>query len=158
MAGISGYVCKRCLTFQYSYVQYIGREPTARDRHRCRASAIEEANKVQNKVAKLDQIRTRANSCLAILANSIWSGKKYLITNSSLSPAFVDNFHGPVLTYESITPDHWARKKISSKKFKLGDTPFRNFIRRTRGTYALISIQTGEHSGYHLMYMKGSNQ
>lgn len=153
VAGISGHVCNRCLTFQYSYVRYIGREPTARERHRCRTSAFDEANKIQNKVDKLDQIQTRANGCLAILANSIWRGKKYLITNSSLSPAYVEHFQGPRLTYESISPDHWAWKKISSKKFKLGDIAFKNFIRRTRGTYALIFVQTGDHFGHHLMYI-----
>jgi len=158
VAGISGYVCKRCLTFQYVYVQYIGREQSARERHRCRKSSIEEANNVQNKVDRLRHIRTRANNCLATLANLIWSGKKYMITNSSPSPAFVNNFHGPILTYESITPTHWTWRKILNKKIKLGDIAFENFIMRTRGTYALILIQTGDLSGYHLMHLKSSNQ
>ena len=79
ITGISGHVCDKCLTFQYRYIKDMGFESTASEKHNCDPMALDEVGKLQDKIARLDQIRAQAHSCLAKLINSIWTGKKICI-------------------------------------------------------------------------------
>lgn len=113
----------------------------------------DKVNQLQNKIARLEQIRAQALDCMVTLAKSVWNGEKYLIVKSDLPAEFLQKFHAPLIKYESITHDHWAWQKISEKDVKLNEKGLKNFIMRTSGTYAIISVQLGVHSGDHLMYV-----
>ena len=93
VTGISGHICNNCLSFQFQYIKDIGIDLTAREKHRCLRSMVDEANSLQNKIVKEDYIRIQAHHFLAILANSIFMGKQHLVVDSTLAPPYVTNLH-----------------------------------------------------------------
>jgi hypothetical protein len=158
--GISAYACDKCQLFQYKIIKDMGTELTAEEKHRCVHVDIDKVNQLQNKIARLKQIREQALDCLVKLTNWVWNGEKYLIGDSNLETEypvkFLQQFHAPRLNFRSITPNHWAWKTISEKKVKLSEIGLKDFIERTGGTYAIIFIQSGTYSGDHLIYVTGS--
>jgi hypothetical protein len=79
---------------------------------------------------------------------------EYSETNTSRIQYFkVGSFHAPVIRMDFITPSHWAWSPIKSGRLGLTDTGLADIIRKVGGTYAIISIQKGELSGYHLLYI-----
>ena len=153
--GISGHICNNCLSFQFQYIKDIGFDLTAREKHRCLRSMVNEANSLQNKFVKQEYIRIQAYDSLAILANSIFMGKQHLVVNSTLTPAHVTNLHVPLIKFDSITHNDWAWVPISKKIIPLNDIALKSYIALMgASTYALILIESGVYSGYHLMYVK----
>lgn len=152
--GISGHICNNCLSFQYQYIKDIGFDLTAREKHQCLPFMVGEANSLQKKFDK-DYIRIQAYDSLAILANSIFMGKQHLVVNSTLTPKYVASLHVPRLKFHSITPTDWAWMPISKKIIALNDIALKSYIALMgECTYALIVIESGVYSGYHLMYVK----
>jgi hypothetical protein len=152
--GISGYLCNNCLSFQYQYINEVGFDETAEERHECMPPMLHEAKKVQNRIARESQVRKQAVDSLIMLTNSLFPGKKYLIVDSDLERV-MHKLHAPLIKFNSITPEHWAWRKISHKKVLLTEIGVKNFVMRTGGTYALIFVESGIHSGHHLMYIVG---
>jgi hypothetical protein len=153
--GISGHICNDCLSFQFQYIKDIGVDLTAREKHLCLRSMVNEANSLQNKVAKQEYIRIQAYDSLGILANSIFMGKQHLVVNSTLTPAYVRNLHVPLIKFDSVTFTHWAWMPISKQIIALNDIGLKNYIALMgASTYALIFIESGVYSGYHLMYVE----
>ena len=151
---LSGHVCDNCLTFQFQYIKDIGIDLTARERHRCLPSMVYEANKLQDKITRQEHLRMQSYDLLTKLTNSIFMGKKYIVVDSTITPPYLENLHAPLIEFDSITPNHWAWTPISSKKIGLTEIDLKNLIVRIKGTFALIYVHSGVHSGHHLMYIK----
>jgi len=155
IAGISTHVCNNCLSFQFQFIKDIGFDLTAAERHRCLPAMVYEANKMENKATRYQQLcMMEAYDSLMKLTNSILTGNKQLIVDSTLTPAYLANFHAPLIKLDTITPDHWAWTPISSKIIGLTQIGLENFVARMGGTYAVILVRSGVHSGHHLMYIK----
>ncbi len=79
---------------------------------------------------------------------------EYSETNTSRMHSFkVGSFHTPVIRMDFITPSHWAWSPIKSGTLGLTDMGLEEIIRNVEGTYAIILIQKGDLSGYHLLYI-----
>ena len=153
--GVSGHICNICLSFQFRYIKDIGVDLTAREKHLCLTSRVNEANSLQNRFARQEYIRIQAYNSLTILANSIFMGKQHLVVKSILTPADVTNPHLPLIKLDSITLNEWARVPISKELIPLSEIALKSYIALMgASTYALILIESGEYSGYHLMYVE----
>ena len=153
--GVSGHICNNCLSFQFRYIKDIGVDSTAREKHLCLTSRVNEANSLQNRFARQEYIRIQAYNSLTILANSIFMGKQHLVVKSILTPADVTNPHLPLIKLDSITLNEWARLPISRELIPLSEIALKNYIAwMGASTYALILIESGVYSGYHLMYVE----
>jgi hypothetical protein len=153
--GISGHICNNCLSFQFQYIKDIGFDLTAGEKHLCLRFMVNEANSLQNKFVKQQYVHKQAYDSLAILANSIFMGKQHLVVNSRVTPAYVTNLHIPLIKLDSITPTHWAWMPISKEIIALSEIGLKNYIALMgASTYALIFIESGDYSGYHLMYVE----
>jgi hypothetical protein len=154
ISGISAHVCDNCLTFQFQYIKNIGFDLTASERHRCIRPMVYGPNKLQDKITRQEQLRMQSYDSLTMLTNSIFMGNKYLVVDSTLTQPNLANLHLPLIKFDFITPDHWTWTPISRKIISLTETALNNYIMRMKGTFALISIESGVHSGDHLMYIK----
>jgi len=153
--GISGHICDNCLSFQFQYIKEIGLDLTAGEKHQCLASMVNEANSLQYKTIKEDDIRIKAYEFLVILANSIFMGKQHLVVNSKLSTAHARSLHAPLIKFDSITPNDWPWMPITKETIALDDKGLKNYIGLMgASTYALILSERGAYFGYHLMYME----
>lgn len=154
ISGISGYLCNRCLSFQFQYVMDIGHNLTAREKHRCDPEVVKISNTLQNRIQRYDELVTKATDCLVTLTNSIFQGKVDVVLISD-SSRFV-NYHAALLGIDHINPRTWLWELIHKGKLRLSDTGLRNYIARMKltGTYAKIHIKDGPYSGYYMMYLK----
>lgn len=165
ISGISGYFCKKCLTFQFQYIKDIGFDLTAEERHRCMVDRVSQVDSLQDRGLIQNHLYSESIQYLLNLTNSIFTDKKRVIvrsnfmskhseTNHSRIQSFnVRNFHAPVIRMNFITPSHWAWSPIKSGKLGLTGTGLEEIIRNVGGTFAIILIQKGELSGYHLLWI-----
>jgi hypothetical protein len=167
IAGVSGYICNNCLTFQFQYIKDIGFDLTAAERHLCIESRVAQANGLQDqdRRSRQNQLYLESIRCLVSLTNSIFTGKKCVIVDSSFRPEYsetnisrtysskVGSFHAPVIRMDFITPSHWAWSPIKSGTVGLTNTGLEEIIRNVGGTFAIILIQKGDLSGCHLLYI-----
>src|SRR6476620_7859364 len=72
--GLSGYFCRKCLSFQYRYIKNIWDEKTAKDRHEHVPNMPYDANRP----AKELEGRFQANRLLIELTNSLFGSHKKL--------------------------------------------------------------------------------
>jgi len=154
--GISGHVCNNCLTFQFSYARDIGYDLTAAEWHRCSAKAVAHVNTLQDKGSRLDQIYSESTACLVNLTKSLFSVPRSIVVDSS--PSFDQYFrtrffHGPVITMDAINPSYWEWTVIQYGTVDLTDDILQKFIKQVWGTYAVISIRTGNNAGNHLIHV-----
>lgn len=155
--GISGYVCDKCLSFQFQYIKDIRRDLPATERHQCQPSMKDEANRLQNKNENYKLVLAKSYQALMSLTNSLFGANKRLIVESSLSPPYVTNLHLPLIKFDTITRDHWAWNPISNKITALTEMDARNFIKKACGTYCFVCIEHGVHVGYHLIFIRGES-
>jgi hypothetical protein len=151
--GISGFLCERCLSFEFQYIMRIGEDLTPRDKHLHSPQMINEVNILQNRSAKEDELRMQASQSLIKLANSLFTGKISLVVEPVLEAELIANFHGPVIKLDYLTTNHWSWSPIVNKVVDISGKSMNNFIVDMAGSYVLISVQNGNNSGYHLMYV-----
>jgi hypothetical protein len=130
--GISGYFCKKCLSFEYKYIRNIWEEMTAKAEH----VHVAEMNRSVNE----NELRIQANNALDELVNSLFPGdKKFELSAPRTYP-----IHGPLIKLGSVTMDHWAAKTIQHAGLTLKDSPYiYDFVTKVKGTYAQIIIESG---------------
>ena len=128
-------------------------------------SMVAQANGLQDRRSRQNQLYLESIRCLVNLTNSIFTGKKCVIVDSSFRPEYsetnisiihsfkVGSFHAPVIRMDFITPSHWAWSAIKSGTLGLTDTGLEEIIRNVGGTFAIIIIQKGYLSGYYLLYI-----
>lgn len=134
--GISGYFCKRCLTFEYKYIRNIWEEKTAKSEHVHLAE--------MNRSVKETELRSQANNVLVDLANSLFPGDKQF----QLSALRTNPIHGPVIKLRGVTMDHWAGIAIRDVGLNLRDSPsIYDFVMKVKGTYAQIIVESGALKG-----------
>jgi hypothetical protein len=139
--GISGYFCKKCLSFQYRYIKDIWDEKTAKDRHEHIPNIPYDANRL----AKELEGRSQANRLLIELTNSLFtSHKKFEHYESSA------NFHGPVIKFDSLSPNDWAWNAIM-RGLAVTDAEVNEFIINVQGSYAQINVENGHLSGSYMV-------
>ena len=114
---------------------------------------INNANNLQNRSAKGQELRLQANQSLITLANSLFTGKVRLVVEPVLEATFIANFHGPVIKLDYLTSDHWAWSLIVNKVVGIDETSMNNFIVDMACSFVLISVQNGSYSGHHLIYV-----
>ena len=134
--GISGYFCKKCLSFQYRYIKNIWDERTAKDQHEHIPNMPYDANRP----AKELEGRIQANRLLIELTNSLFGGYKKIDVYRC---GAVTNFHGPVIKYASLNPYHWAGIAIMNNGMATNTEYIKEFITDVEGTYVQVDVASG---------------
>lgn len=153
ISGISGYVCSRCLSFQFRYIMDIGRNLTAREKHRCDPEEVKISNTLGNTKQPNGGLVAKATDCLVTLTNSLFQGRVDVeLTNLS---GFV-NYNAPLIKLDNMDLESWLRKLIQKRKLLLTDFGLRKYITRMNltGTYVKFLVNDGPYSGQYLMYLK----
>lgn len=154
ITGISGHLCKNCLSLEYQLIKDIGFDLTAKERHRCKVPMMYSADSSLNNASRFSELRTQLHESLIKISDKIFNGEKSLIVQSNIHPTFLANMHAVKMNFQTITPTHWAWNLILSKKTKMTDFDFRNFIWRAAGSYVHLIIESGACAGHHLIYIK----
>ena len=152
--GVSGYLCSRCLSFQFRYVMDIGRNLTAREKHRCDPEEVKISNTLGNTKQLYGDLVAKATDCLVTLTNSLFHGQVDVELVSNFSQ-FV-NYNAPLIKLDNIALESWLPKLIQKRKIQLTDSGLRNYITRMKltGTYVKFLVNDGPYSGQYLMYLK----
>ena len=129
--GISGYFCKKCLSFEYKYIGEIWEETTAKEEH------VHETE--MNRPVKESELRIQANNVLVDLANSLFPGDKKFEVSAPTYP-----IHGPLIKLGSVDLDDWAGRAIQHAGLNLRDSKYiYDFVMKVKGTYAQIIVESG---------------
>ena len=82
-------------------------------------------------------------------------GKQHLVVNSTLTPEYVASLRAPLIRFQSISLNDWVWVPLSKKIIALNDITLKSYIALMgASTYALIFIESGDYSGYHLIYVE----
>ena len=147
--GISGYFCRRCLTFQYRYVRNIWEEKTAQDEHLHILNIPYDANRP----AKELEGSMLAHRLLIELTNSLF-GISNIVEVIRCIPSAI--FHGPVIKFNNLNPYEWAGIAIMSNGAVMSDSYLNEFITNVKGTYAQIMVGSGPLTGVYLMSVRSA--
>jgi len=162
--GISGRLCIRCYTFDFSYIKKIGFDLTEGERHRCGPERLHEED-----LYILTEIDAISTDCLVGLTYSLFGHTICLTCDSTPSPLYSEpnisgnvrlrtgGFHAPVIAVDSIeNGSHykWLKKSIDYREFILNRDELRDFIHSVYGTYAVIKIKAGNYAGIYRMKLK----
>ena len=145
--GISGYFCKKCVTFQYRYVRNIWYENTTKDEHVHLQNMPNDANRP----VKENERRSEANIILIQLTHSLFGVNKKFDLYRCVGP---ENFHGPVIKFDYLDPSHWAGIAIKNNGVLLSNLYINDFIINVKGTYAQIIVASGAFKGKYLISVK----
>jgi hypothetical protein len=159
--GLSGYLCRRCFTFDFVNIQHIGYDKTMVSRHMCDEQKVKTSKDISmmnlsDLWATWDQYNSAAAQMLNAL-NFIMPGKKYLIAEdmsslfnfleSLMLPDFAkillgvpDRFHFHIVRKEQISD--WINRIVANmgKKTSVEDFEIKDFLRRVTSTYAIFEI------------------
>ena len=154
ISGVSGYLCNRCLSFQFRYVMDIGRNLTAREKHRCDPEEVKISNTLGNTKQPCGDLVAKATDCLVTLTNSLFHGRVDVKLISNLS-GFV-NYNAPLIKLDNMDFESWLPKLIQKSKIRLTDSGLRKYITRMKltGTYVKFLVNDVPYSGKYLMYLK----
>ena len=152
--GVSAYLCSRCLSFQFRYVMDIGRNLTAREKHRCDPEEVKILNTLDYTKQTYGDLVAKATDCLVTLTNSLFDGQVDVELVSNFSQ-FV-NYNAPLIKLDNMALENWLPKLIQKRKIRLTDSGLRKYITRMklRGTYVKFLVNDGPYSGQYLMFLK----
>jgi hypothetical protein len=161
--GLSGYLCRRCLTFDFIYIQHIGYDKTMYSRHRCDEKRVITPKNISTMnlpdLSKTwDQYNSAARQMLDRL-NFVIPGKKYLVAidQSSLFTFLESLMHPDVVKILLGIPDRfyfhtvtkelmsgWINKVVANtgNKTSVEDFEIMDFLRRVNSTFAIFEIPT----------------
>jgi len=142
--GISGYFCRKCLSFQYRYIKNIWDEKTAKDRHEHVPNMPYDANRP----AKELEGRFQANRLLIELTNSLFGSHKKIDVNRYVAPA---NFQGPTIKFDFLNLYHWAGIAIMNNGMAPSNEYINELITSVEGTYAQIDVASGQFIGRYVI-------
>lgn len=142
--GISGYFCKKCLSFQYRYIKDIWNERTAKDQHQHKPIVPYDANRSVKEM----EGRLQANRLLIELINSLFGRYKIVDVYRCVTS---ENFHGPVIKYVALNPYHWAGLAITNNGMAVYNEYLKEFITEVEGTYAQIDVANGSLMGKYVI-------
>ena len=145
--GISGYFCKKCLSFQYRYVKNIWDERTAKDLHIHTPNMAYGANRPVKEMER----QMEANSLLIELTNSLFGAIKFFQVQPFIDSA---NFQGPVIKFNYLDESHWAGVVSINKGLNPTDSDINKFITNVGGTYAQIIVEIGPLVGTYVVSIR----
>lgn len=148
--GISGFYCKKCLTFEYRYIRNLGGEKTAKDKHVHSFNLALDGNRD----LKETELRIQAENVLIELTNSLFGAYKKIDVQPCVAHA---NIQGPVLKYDSLESYQWAGIAIMNNGLTKPTNEYINeFIISVEGTYAQIIVATGALKGKYLISIQSA--
>jgi hypothetical protein len=161
--GISGYICPRCLTFDYRMVSAIGLDLTMVDIHVCTPQALAQVEVIKNKGCAEPNLLGDSTDALVDLAHSVFGPEVSLSADSRRNPVYsypnnygnkhgklgIGGFRAPVFKAESTQAYWWLEPAIKNKRIVLGKEDLWDFVFTVTGTYALFVIQDGSFAGIH---------
>jgi hypothetical protein len=151
--GLSGFVCKTCMTFQLEYIRIIGIDITAEALHkRCRRTAISEASKLRDKSSRLSYLYSESASIMESLIRSIFPGKLFLKA-SRLKEGAAGTFQAPDITHEKMGSTHWGWSVIKTGKVDITKSDLKPFLKDMMGSYALFTIPSNGYNDYYVIYI-----
>ncbi len=147
--GLSGYFCKKCVTFQYRYITNLWQDRTAKDEHLLHTvHTSPDVNRLVNQY----ELQIQAGAALIELTNSLFPGEKIF----TLCPP-VPFANGPVIKLDSLSVDKWAEAAIMKTGQVIEDDSYLNgFLMRAKGTYAQIIISSGPFKGTYFIAVQKS--
>jgi hypothetical protein len=147
--GISGYFCKKCVTFQYRYITNLWQEKTAKDEHLLHTVHISsDVNRSVNQY----ELQIQAGGALIELTNSLFPGEKIFKLCAPVPSA-----KGRVIKLDSLSIDDWAAVAIMKTGLVIEDDSYLNgFLMRAQGTYAQIIVSSGPFKGTYFIAVQKS--
>jgi hypothetical protein len=150
--GISGYTCNNCLTFHFRYIKDIGYDLTAGERHRCLVNRVTEAESLQDRGARQRQLHKESVRWLVKLSKSVFGLRKAVVVRSTSPETFEStDFHAPLIELDFTDSSHWTWRPIHEHRLILNEKEVEEIMSHVGGTFAVISIKTGEFKGHHLL-------
>ena len=155
--GVSGYFCKRCLSFSSHFIRDLGYDKTAEGKHCCDERKVETIYAVS---IKKDDIYQRYDYWAKILLDSInffIPNTKYLIATdiSEFFNGFAEAFNSEfakiligipdryaLIEWPDLKKPNWMDKSIVNlgKKIKMEGSDLMDFLRITKSSYSLFKI------------------
>jgi len=157
--GISGYFCKRCRNFSWTYVRDPGYDMTMQAKHYCDEEKVKKIFMVT--IRKIDE-RNLDNFLaeeLLMSLNSLIQGDKFLFAQdlTSMFNTLSSVMDTKTIYYVLGIPDrlpyyfahddkiNWVYRAISNlgKRILMNNEEIKDFLRRLKSTYGLIVIPNG---------------
>jgi hypothetical protein len=157
--GVSGYFCKRCRTFSWTYVRDPGYDMTMEAKHYCDEEKVKKIFMVT--IRKIDEwnLDNYLVEELLMSLNSLIPGDKFLFAQdltymfSSLSSVMHTKSIYYVLGIPHRLPYYfvqdgkinWVYRALSNlgKRILMNNEEIRDFLRRLKSTYGMIEIPNG---------------
>lgn len=136
ISGISGHICKRCITFEFVPIKDLGHDKAAWQRHVCKDERINEVEKFPDKKLVLKQLRLMSSYQMIGLTNSWIPGKKKLVS-LELSP-FYQTKNYPFIRQLTVIPT-WLENLINKGATELNVQDLLRLVPAIMGTYAVFS-------------------
>jgi len=157
--GVSGFLCRRCLSFESDFIRNLGYDMTAEVKHVCDETKIKSTRAVS--IRKSD-VNSRDNFCGRVLfgnVDQLMPGIKYL-TGRDLTQAF--NAYKTAFSYEIAKymigiPDRYSLYRLSDpgeltwlnkalvkpgEKTELKEEEVIDFLGKVKSSYAMFEIPT----------------
>jgi hypothetical protein len=149
--GISGHVCKHCLTFHFKYISDIG-DPMAGERHVCSPHLLKKAKSLQNGYSVEAQLRADSVYWLVQLSKSLFGSNLEAVVQS-ISPKTFDliRYHFPLIECYFLSESDWSWPFFTKGRLVLDEKGLETIIENVGGTFAVFSIDAGKFRGYHLL-------
>ena len=155
ISGISGYLCGHCTAFEFRYINDIGHDRSAIEKHKC--NDINPDGTADNKITNRKDLEMQALNRLHSQTNMVFGASKEIVIDRNLDLKFVQSFHGHTIALDALWPGQWLSDLILDEKTYLDDITMRKFLKKASGTYALISVKCPPRHGHYLAYIKTKN-
>lgn len=150
--GISGHICRNCLTFHFKYIVDIGRDITPTENHRCLPSAVAYAKSLRDRYAAefhliADSVKLISQQCKFIFGSPV----ELAVHSISRETMKSTNFHSPCINLFTIDSSHWAWSAIRKRRLIIEAENLSKLIYNMIGTFVVFSISSGEMQGNYLI-------
>lgn len=136
ISGISGHICKRCITFECIPIKDLGSDKAAWQRHVCKDERRNAVEKFTDKQLVLKQLRLMASYQMITLTNSWIPGKKKLVSLELDASHYTENY--PLIRPFAVIPT-WLNDLISRGATELNNQDLFRLVPAIMGTYSVIS-------------------
>jgi len=164
--AISGYLCPRCMTFDYSYIRRIGVDLNEEKKHRCNTAALIRADNIKDRRIKgelLTDIELQAINHLYELAISQFGPALRLVAKRlpfvvMPQESLIGKTYAPAIIADSIHSSGyaWLERAIIDREYCLEEQQLWEFIYNTRSTYSIAVTLKGDYSGAYLLQLKST--
>ena len=136
VAGISGFVCPKCVQFEAIPIKNLGFDRTMQHRHICSPSALESVLKNPDYRSILSAVELEANENLFLMTKRWLSGASFL--NSRAIPPSITIL--PEVYVLDAVSDDWLWQYTGEEGRQVDDKDLKKFLAMAKATYAIFNF------------------